>query len=167
MKETQHITVQYRVKTARVPAAATLRAWAQAALEGIPAEVTLRIVDETESAALNSGFRGKNGPTNVLSFGYDFALPENLRDNIPPPLGDLVICKPVVLRQANEQRIAARAHWAHMVVHGILHLRGMDHIEDAQAAQMENHEREILARLGFEDPYRDETTRTAHAGATS
>lgn len=160
------ITVQRRVNPAGVPAAATLRAWARAALQGTAAELTIRIVDEEESADLNGRFRNKPHPTNVLSFSYDGEIPGQLGDDIPPLLGDLVICKPVVLREAREQLVPYQAHWAHMVVHGVLHLRGMDHQDDAQATAMEGLERELLARLGFDDPYHAETRgeATQHAG---
>ena len=142
------INVQRRVTAAGVPAPSTLRAWAMAALEGAtPGEITIRVVAEEESAALNGKFRHKPYPTNVLSFPYES---EALSEQV---LGDLVICAPVVAREAAEQNKEPHAHWAHMVVHGVLHLLGHDHQEDAQAQLMEAKEREILARLGFPDPY--------------
>lgn len=156
MSEPRLITVQRRVNPADVPAAATLRAWAHAALQGTQAELTIRIVDEDESTDLNGRFRGKPYPTNVLSFTYDGEIPGQVGDDTPSLLGDLVICKAVVLREASEQQVTPQAHWAHMVVHGVLHLRGMDHQNDAEAAAMENLERDILAQLGFDDPYRGE-----------
>ncbi|MDR3419155.1 MAG: rRNA maturation RNase YbeY [Nevskia sp.] len=142
------INVQRRVAAAGVPAPATLRAWVMAALEGAtPGEITIRIVAEDESAVLNGKFRHKPYATNVLSFPYEAeALSE-------PVLGDLVICAPVVAREACEQDKDAHAHWAHMVVHGVLHLLGYDHIQEHDAERMEAKERQILARLGFADPY--------------
>lgn len=152
MSRIARITVQRRVTPAQVPAPATLRAWATAAMEQAAADLTIRIVDDEEGRALNARYRHTPRATNVLSFGYD-AEPSL---DLPPLLGDLVLCKPVVLREAREQGIALRAHWAHLVVHGVLHLRGMDHQKPAQAARMENLERRILARLGFPDPYAGE-----------
>jgi len=142
------INVQRRVTAAGVPAPSTLRAWAMAALEGAtPGEITIRVVAEEESAALNGKFRHKPYPTNVLSFPYES---EALSEQV---LGDLVICAPVVAREAFEQNKEPHAHWAHMVVHGVLHLLGHDHIQEEEAERMEMKERQILARLGFPDPY--------------
>jgi len=142
------INVQRRVTAAGVPAPSTLRAWAMAALEGAtPGEITIRVVAEDESAALNGKFRHKPYPTNVLSFPYES---EALNEQV---LGDLVICAPVVAREAAEQNKEPHAHWAHMVVHGVLHLLGHDHIQEQEAELMETKERQILARLGFADPY--------------
>ena len=142
------INVQRRVNAAGIPAPSSLRAWALAALEGAtPGEITIRVVAEEESAKLNGKFRHKPYPTNVLSFPYEAeALSE-------PVLGDLVICAPVVAREATEQGKEPHAHWAHMVVHGVLHLLGHDHIQEDEAERMEAKERVILARLGFPDPY--------------
>lgn len=134
-----------------VPDEARLRAWVAAALAGREdAELTVRVVDEAEIAALNATYRGKEGPTNVLSFPAD--LPPEVAS---PLLGDVVICAPVVAAQAEAQGKALEAHWAHMVVHGCLHLLGYDHIEAAEAEAMEGREREVLAHLGFPDPYAD------------
>lgn len=123
--------------------------WARTALGGLDANVELgvRIVDEPESASLNERYRGKRGPTNVLSFPYaDSPFAGGF-------LGDLVVCAPVVEREAQAQGKAAQAHWAHMIVHGIMHLLGYDHIADDEAAVMEGKEVEIMERLGFADPY--------------
>lgn len=111
------------------------------------AELCLRLVDEAESAALNHRYRGRSGPTNVLSFPCDAVLPDCHL------LGDLVICAPLVVRQAREQGKAAGDHWAHLVVHGVLHLLGYDHVDDADADIMEDDERAVLAGLGIADPY--------------
>ena len=127
-----------------MPSPARLRAWAEAALAGTRGELVIRIVGNGESRALNHRFRKKDKPTNVLSFPY----------GEPGELGDLVICAPVVNREAREQGKAPAAHWAHMVIHGVLHLRGFDHIRRAEAKVMEDRERAILARLSFPDPYR-------------
>lgn len=136
------IAVQRAIAARGVPAAATLRAFAQAALPARHGELTIRIVGEDESRALNAGYRGKDKPTNVLSFPGGGGM-----------LGDLVICAPVVAREALEQGKQARAHWAHMVVHGCLHLRGYDHEHELDAQRMEAREKRILRGLGFADPY--------------
>lgn len=142
------INVQRRVTAAGIPAPSSLRAWAMAALEGAtPGEITIRVVAEAESAELNGKFRHKPYATNVLSFPYEAEAPSE------QVLGDLVICAPVVAREAAEQNKEAHAHWAHMVVHGVLHLLGHDHIQEEEAERMEAKERQILARLGFPDPY--------------
>lgn len=127
----------------------SFRRWAGLALQDRPGhELTIRLVDEAESQSLNQQYRGKDYPTNVLSFPAD--LPPEL--NIPL-LGDLVICAQVVDREASEQDKTLHAHWAHMVIHGCLHLIGYDHIEDTEAEQMETLERQLLAQLGISDPY--------------
>lgn len=132
------------------PGDAALRRWARAALAGLDGSyaLTLRLVDTQESAALNGTYRRKSGPTNVLSFPCE-AQP-GLRTRL---LGDVVICAPVVEREAREQAKMPHAHWAHMVVHGVLHLRGYDHLTDVDAGAMETLETETLSRLGYPDPY--------------
>lgn len=146
------IAVQDAARVAGTPAPEKLRAWARHALGSTArGELTVRIVDEAESAALNSRYRGKGGPTNVLSFGAGEG-PAGAGDELLP-LGDLVICAAVVQREAREQGKPAPAHWAHMVVHGVLHLAGYDHETSAEAATMATRERELLAALGFPDPY--------------
>ncbi|TRN26994.1 rRNA maturation RNase YbeY [Vibrio furnissii] len=112
------------------------------------AEVTIRIVDEPESHQLNLEYRGKDKSTNVLSFPFE--APPGIEMDL---LGDLVICRQVVEREAVEQNKPLLAHWAHMVVHGSLHLLGYDHIEDDEAEEMESLETEIMQTMGFEDPY--------------
>jgi len=138
------IVIQRCVPAAGIPAATSLRMWAQSALRKKGA-LTIRIVDEKESEALNSQYRHKQKPTNVLSFGYDES----------GVLGDLVICAPVVAREAKEQNKTVRAHWAHMVVHGCLHLQGHDHENQNEAEAMEKLEIRILGKLGFNDPYQE------------
>jgi probable rRNA maturation factor len=146
------VTVQDAAGEAGTPSARKLRAWAQSALgKRARGELTLRIVDETESAALNLRYRGKRGATNVLSFSPE--LPRLDFGAEPKPLGDLVICAAVVQREARQQGKAPAAHWAHMVIHGVLHLKGYDHELPAEAARMESRERKLLAALGFPDPY--------------
>jgi probable rRNA maturation factor len=144
------LELQLEVDAAGVPKWEQFRAWAEAAIVGRKgdAELVIRVVDEAESASLNQRFRAKNGPTNVLSF--PFRAPPQVPSDL---LGDLVICAPVVAREAGEQGKPEVAHWAHMVVHGMLHLLGYDHVEPAEAETMEALEREILARLGLPDPY--------------
>ena len=112
------------------------------------AEVTVRIVDSEESQQLNRDYRGKDKPTNVLSFPFE--MPPGIELDL---LGDLVICRQVVEQEADEQQKPLMAHWAHMVVHGSLHLLGYDHIDDDEAEEMESLETEILQKMGFEDPY--------------
>lgn len=112
------------------------------------AELTIRIVDEQESHQLNHEYRGKDKPTNVLSFPFE--APPGVEINL---LGDMIICRQVVEKEAIEQSKPLNAHWAHMVVHGSLHLLGYDHIEDEEAEEMEALETEIMLEMGFEDPY--------------
>jgi probable rRNA maturation factor len=129
----------------------SIKRWVSAAIrdERDECELSIRIVDEPESADFNLRYRGKSGATNVLSFPFDAVTPEPL-----PILGDLVICAPVVLREASEQQKTDSAHWAHIVIHGVLHLLGYDHIEDQDAELMESLETEIMLNLDFPPPYR-------------
>jgi probable rRNA maturation factor len=140
------LTVQYAVRTRKVPSRAQLRRWTRAALER-DACVTLRIVGKVEAQALNRNFRGKNRATNVLSFV--------MRE--PPPLeGDLALCAPVIAREAQAQGKSLAAHYAHLVVHGVLHLQGYDHDTGRAARAMEQREARILNRLGYPDPYENQ-----------
>lgn len=138
------VNVQRAVPAAGVPSAQSLRNWAAAARGRSKGEITLRLVGIDEGRALNRDWRGRDYATNVLSFPMQE----------PGYLGDIVICAAVVAREAVEQHKSARAHWAHMVVHGVLHLLGHDHVVDAEAERMEALERKLLLRLGFPDPYR-------------
>lgn len=144
------VAVQYGTRRPWAPAAVTLRRWAEAAVGGRRGgtDLGIRVVDDAESRRLNRGYRGKDRPTNVLSFPAPVPGPAGAA-----LLGDLVICAPVVAREARAQRKSLRAHWAHMVVHGVLHLLGEDHDTAGRAREMEAREIAILAGLGFGDPY--------------
>jgi probable rRNA maturation factor len=142
------VVLSYRTRRPWAPAPATLRAWARLATGRCDGELGIRVVGSAESRALNERYRGKPGPTNVLSFP-----PSPERGPHRRLLGDVVVCAPSVAREAREQRKALRAHWAHIVIHGILHLLGFDHERAADARRMEDRERVLLARLGFADPY--------------
>ena len=136
-----------------LPSEADFHQWLAAAVSLFQpqAEVTIRLVDEEESQQLNRDYRGKDKPTNVLSFPFE--APEGIEIDL---LGDLIICRQVVEAEAAEQQKPLAAHWAHMVVHGSLHLLGYDHIDDDEAEEMESLETEIMQKLGFDDPYLSE-----------
>lgn len=146
-----------------LPQEEQLLAWAKVAVSKVlnnqePTALTIRIVSSEESQELNHQFRAKNCPTNVLSFPFELpeGLPLELLQEILPEekaLGDLVICAEVVAREAGQQGKKLEDHWAHMVIHGCLHLLGYDHIKDAEAEIMEDLEAEILAELGIGNPY--------------
>jgi probable rRNA maturation factor len=136
------VKIQRASRAAHIPSDSVLRRWARAALKR-PASITLRIVAATEGRRLNREFRGKDYATNVLTFVYA----------AKPLAGDIVICAPVVSKEAREQGKATAAHWAHLVVHGLLHLQGHDHEKPREAEQMEERERRILRTFGFSDPY--------------
>jgi probable rRNA maturation factor len=145
------VDVQYAAEDAAgLPAPRAIETWVAAALAGraAGAQLTVRIVAEAEGRELNERYRGCAGPTNVLSFPFE--NPDLLQ---PPLLGDVVLCAPVVRREAAAQGKMPEAHWAHLVVHGVLHLLGYDHEEEVEAAAMEGLETRILATLGFPDPY--------------
>ena len=137
------LSVQYAVKAAWLPTRAEVRKWVRAADPGA-AELTVRFVGAEEGRALNAQYRGRDYATNVLTFAYARA---------PVLAGDLALCVPVVLEEAAAQGKTAPAHFAHLIVHGRLHLQGHDHENGADARIMEDKEREILARLGHADPY--------------
>ncbi|HZX32423.1 MAG TPA: rRNA maturation RNase YbeY [Rhodocyclaceae bacterium] len=141
-----NLSVQYACNKDGVPSRDAVRRWARAALVG-GGEVTVRFVEPDEGQELNREYRGKDYATNVLSFPYETE---------PVVMGDMVICPAVVEREAAEQGKPVEAHYAHLVVHGMLHLQGWDHDDDAEAQDMENKEREILAALGYPDPYASE-----------
>jgi len=144
-----HTEIQMASSADAVPESGSLEQWAVAAWPSDKdAAVVIRVVDEEESAGLNGSYRHKQGATNVLSFPFE--APPGFDEG---HLGDLVICAPVVAREAVEQGKPLAAHWAHMVIHGMLHLQGYDHIEEAEAARMEALETQILERLGYDNPY--------------
>ncbi|MFT5117204.1 MAG: putative rRNA maturation factor [Kiritimatiellia bacterium] len=144
------VDLQLASTAKHIPDASLFSLWADAALKSSKpdAELSIRIVDEAESQRLNSDYRQQDKPTNVLSFPAD--IPEFLELAL---IGDLVICAPIVEREATEQQKMLTAHWAHMVIHGALHLVGYDHIEDNDADTMEALEIHILDSLGFPSPY--------------
>ena len=133
-----------------IPTPAQFEAWVAAALAGRreEAELSIRVVEEAEGAELNQTYRHRAGPTNVLSFPFDSPAEFEI-----PLLGDVVICAPVVAREAREQHKPVLAHWAHLTVHGSLHLLGYDHETPAEAQEMETLETAVLAGLGIADPY--------------
>lgn len=149
--ERWQLAVQYAGRPACLPAKREVRRWIRAALPAkgkTGGRITVRFVDAEEGLRLNSSYRGKERATNVLSFSYEVR---------PRICGDLVLCAPVVEREASEQGKSLSAHYAHLIVHGLLHLQAYDHeADERQAAEMEAEERRILAALGYPDPYRDE-----------
>ena len=151
------LELQMASELADLPVRADFERWLQATLEGRrdQAALTIRVVDEGESQELNLAYRQKDKPTNVLSFPFEVPahLPEELRASYAEELGDLVICAPVVAQEANDQRKLVQHHWAHMVIHGTLHLLGYDHIEAKEAEEMESLETAILDTLAIADPY--------------
>lgn len=144
------LEVQYAIDEASLPDEQQLQLWVNTALQNLldEGELCIRITDAAESQSLNHQYRGKDKPTNVLSFPFE--VPEGVPVTI---LGDLVVCAEVVAREASEQNKDLYHHWAHMIVHGCLHLLGYDHINDEEAEIMEQLERDILARLEIADPY--------------
>ncbi len=152
MSRAAQVHVGYALPRTGLPAATSFRRWVDAALQGArrrrPAELAIRLVGHDEGRALNRDYRGRDYATNVLSF------PVELPPGVALPLiGDLAICAPVVLREAAEQGKPARDHFAHLTIHGVLHLLGHDHVEDRDAQAMEALEIRILAGLGIADPY--------------
>lgn len=152
MTDMLYLDLQVACDATDLPTEEQMQLWLEAVLKVERAEqeteLTVRIVDADESQSLNGEYRGKDKPTNVLSFPFEAPPGIEL-----PLIGDLVICAEVVEKEAAEQNKTLHAHWAHMLVHGCLHLLGFDHIEDDEAEIMEQKERGILAELGFSDPY--------------
>ena len=143
--------IQCRSNNSQVPASEVMSRWADSAFDRVvkkDAEVTIRIVDEEEGAELNQRYRKRAGATNVLAF--DYAQDSFAQNDL---LGDVIICAPIVVQEALSQSKSIDAHWAHMVVHGILHLCGYRHKEEKDASKMEQLETEILLELGFPPPY--------------
>ena len=148
------IDIQRACTSEKIPSDIAITRWVESVLDNHdePIELSIRVVGETESAALNQQYRGKLGATNVLSFPFSAVTPEPL-----PLLGDLVICAPIVTLEASQQKKAIEAHWAHIVIHGVLHLLGYDHGNDDEAQTMETLETEILLGLNYPAPYTDTT----------
>ena len=144
------IEVQYATESGDLPDTRKIKKWTICALNSDvkQAEITIRIVDEEEGSRLNEKWRSASGPTNVLSFPYNEDIKN--RESIQ---GDLVLCAPVINHEAKEQKKSPDAHWAHMIIHGTLHLQGYDHIQENDANVMETLETEILHKLHFPDPY--------------
>lgn len=151
MDKSLKLAVQYATDSTEIPTRSHFRRWVKAALAQ-DAEIVLRLVDESEGRELNRQFRNKDYATNVLTFVYD---------DMQPLTGDIVLCTTIVNQEAQQQHKNLLAHYAHLTVHGVLHLQGYDHIEDAEAVVMEQMEAQILAQLGYDDPY----TATAHDNA--
>lgn len=152
----QAVEIQFACEDAHIPDAAEIRRWVAAALahDGFdsPFELGVRVVSRDEMQSLNRQYRGRDAPTNVLSFAAGSVA--GLPDGAPVALGDLVVCAAVVRDEARQQGKPVAAHWAHMIVHGVLHLLGYDHGNDADAERMEAAEKSILATGGIRDPYR-------------
>lgn len=145
MQKSFKLAVQYATDSTELPTRSQFRRWVKAALMQ-DAEIVLRLVDEAEGRELNRQFRNKDYATNVLTFVYD---------GTQPLTGDIVLCAAIVKKEAGQQHKNLLAHYAHLTVHGVLHLQGYDHIEDTEAAAMEQMETQILARLGYDDPYQE------------
>lgn len=145
-----HVTIQKQIESPDLPSEKALRRFINAAYLSTnqTTEVTLRIVDEVESQDLNFEYRQKKRPTNVLAFPYE----------MPEYLGDLVVCEPIVVKEAKAQGKSILAHWAHLLVHGTLHLQGYDHIKKDDQHTMEALEIKILKQLNFPNPYEEEQT---------
>lgn len=146
MEKSFKLTVQYATSSTEIPTRPQFRRWVKVALMQ-DAEIVLRLVNEPEGRDLNQQFRHKNYATNVLTFVYD---------DMQPLTGDIVLCAPIVSQEAQQQHKELLAHYAHLTVHGILHLQGYDHIEEDEAAEMEQLETQILAKLGYTDPYQEQ-----------
>ncbi len=153
-KRAPQIAVQNASTARNVPTPARIRQWARAALS-VDAQVTIRIVGQAEGRLLNRSYRRKDYATNVLTFVF--------RDHAPLE-GDLALCAPVITREARMQRKPVTAHYAHMIVHGLLHLQGYDHENNQDAAVMERRERTLLARFGYPDPYQSPETSAVRGG---
>jgi len=152
------IDIQNTIDSNQIPDIEEMQSWIVCALSKVDAkfehpEITVRIVSIEESQQLNLEYRGKDKPTNVLSFPFE--TPEMIPlEELDELLGDLVICEKVVQQEAIDQNKPLQSHWAHLIIHGLLHLLGYDHMEEQQAQQMELLEIHIMQELGFEDPYR-------------
>lgn len=145
-----NVDIQYAIANDLLPEEVIIKNWAETALENLleNGELTIRIVDKEEATELNERWRNAKGPTNVLSFPSD-----NIQHIVPDLLGDIVICAPLVKTEAEQQNKEYLSHWAHLIVHGILHLMGYDHSEEQDAIKMEALEIEILKKLDIPNPY--------------
>ncbi len=164
---TIHIELQNTINSSRVPDENLHQSWIEATLKAAKQkypdidvrdpEITIRLVDETESQQLNRDYREKDKPTNVLSFPFE--VPEMIpAEEVPNYLGDLVVCESVLIKEAEEQNKSYQDHYTHLIIHGVLHLLGFDHIEDNEAEVMEGLEVLILTELGISDPYQINNT---------
>jgi probable rRNA maturation factor len=142
------LSVQYAAHVSSIPSRSEFRKWVKAALKQ-DAEIVLRIVEEAEGRNLNRDFRNRDYATNVLTFSY-----ENVKHDSNPLVGDIVLCASVIEREVSQQHKVLAAHYAHLTVHGVLHLQGYDHETEADAAVMEQLETQIVEKLGYRDPYR-------------
>ncbi len=149
------LDIQIATRSSEIPESRQFQQWVDQALAGVDGnhEVVIRVVDEAESTQLNEQYRHKHGPTNILSFPFE--APPGVEIDL---LGDLVACAPVIAAEAQQQHKKLEDHWAHIIVHGVLHLLGYDHIEDRDAEEMEALEIEILKHLNIQNPYLEETT---------
>ncbi len=157
------LDIQNPAELNNIPCNESLLLWVDSALQekltNTAISLVLRVVDAAESQSLNTQFRQKNSPTNVLSFPFEMPqeIPElgtlNPAENLIRHLGDLVLCAPIIEQEALQQGKTLTQHWAHMIIHGMLHLQGYDHLETSQAEEMETLEIDILKQLGFPDPY--------------
>lgn len=148
-----YLDIQIATRSTDYPDAAKFQTWVDAVLtdQAVDSEIVIRLVDEAEIADLNSQYRHKSGPTNILSFPFD--PPEGIEMDL---LGDLLICVPVIVKEALEQHKLPEHHWAHITIHGVLHLLGYDHIEEQEAEHMEALEISILKTLNIANPYQEE-----------
>jgi probable rRNA maturation factor len=147
-----YLDIQLATEFAEIPTAVMMQLWVDAVLKDSEqdSEIVVRLVDESESAELNLQYRHKSGPTNVLSFPFE--APEGFEMDL---LGDLVICAPLIAQEAQQQNKALFDHWAHILIHGVLHLIGYDHLQDDEAEEMEALEIKILSTLNIDNPYLD------------
>ena len=150
-----HLDIQIATESTDYPDEQQFQRWVDAVLTDpdVDSEIVIRLVDEDESAELNSQYRHKAGPTNILSFPFE--PPKGIEMDL---LGDLLICVPVIAKEALEQRKLPEHHWAHITIHGVLHLLGYDHIDEREAEQMEALEISILNTLNIANPYQEEST---------
>ncbi|MFA5983353.1 MAG: rRNA maturation RNase YbeY [Methylococcaceae bacterium] len=154
-----YLDIQTLIALDGQPNTKQMQLWVDAALVGYAkdAEIVIRIVDEIESAQLNQEYRHKSGATNILSFPFELPPGMNSLDvgGLQEVLGDLVICSPILVKEAQEQGKSLQDHWAHIIIHGVLHLLGYDHVEDNEAEVMEAMEIAILKTLNIGNPYNE------------